>query len=140
MRQSPEAHWNAALEQIASAFGQLVYLHSLRSFDDGHYRHDGIAQLWSEDTADRVLRGSHREVFERWIRFSMEEKLADLELYFASTEKDRVETLQYWLGHRPYQTLLPDHATLAQKQHYLADMQMLVALLTRAGAGPNPAA
>ena len=55
--------WRHTISQIPSVFGRLVYLSSLRNPNNARYRHDGLALIFGDDEANRLLRGSHREPF-----------------------------------------------------------------------------
>ena len=82
--------WERTLDQISSTFGKIAYLTSLRNENSGRYQHFGLAQIYSDDGADQVLRTSHEAVFRQWLNYELEPQTRDIERYL-----DGVEDPQY---------------------------------------------
>jgi hypothetical protein len=113
--------WRKTLNQIPTFFGRLVFLASLRDPATGHYYHPALAQSIGAEDADRSLCGSHHQVFQHWLAFSLEEQRADLDEYLRSSAGPR-----YAL---PYRKLVPPTARDVERQLYLADLETLLELL-----------
>ncbi len=64
--------WQRTLSQIPTTFGKVAHLASLRNENSGQYEHFGLAQLYSDEEADRVLGLSHHQVFREWLNFPLE--------------------------------------------------------------------
>ncbi len=95
-----------AVGQLPCTMAQLVFVSGLRDLNSGMYR----APTSSEDEAteiDRVLRTMHEQVFCRWLKYRLQERKADLELYFSGLDCDAetrqflsdLELLLYFMAH-----------------------------------------
>ena len=121
--------WERTLAQISSTFGKIAYLTSLRNENSGRYQHFGLAQIYSEDEADLVLRQSHEEVFREWLNYLLEPQVRDVEKYLDSIEDERETVLETWLTLEPYRRLLPAAASEAERDLYVTDLQLVLDLL-----------
>jgi hypothetical protein len=121
--------WERTISQIPTTFGRIAYLASLRNDNSGRYQHFGLARIYSEQEADRVLRHCHREVFGDWLNFSLLQQRSDLEAYLNSMEDDRKTVLTTWLDLSPYRNLIPADATAAERRLYLSDLELILDLL-----------
>jgi len=134
--------WRNTLSQIPSVFGRLVYLASLRDDNSGRYEHHGLALVFGEEEANKVLKKSHTRVFREWLTFNLEHQKEDLERYLSGLSEDRQTVLTTWLELAPYRTLIPVTLRPLEKRLYLADLKALLVLLGNAHgvAVPDPAA
>ncbi len=121
--------WARTLSQIPTTFGKIVYLASLRNDNTGRYQHFGLAQLYTDDEADVVLRQSHEEVFGEWLNFPLEQQRRDLEQYLESVEDDKTAVLRTWLTLAPYRNLIPAQAGAAERELYISDLELILELL-----------
>lgn len=121
--------WNRTLSQVRSTFGKVAYLASLRNENTGRYEHFGLAQIYSDDDANAVLRQSHDDVFREWLGYSLEEQKRDLENYFETMGDDRGTVLNTWLTLSPYRRLLPAKASEAERELYITDLELILELL-----------
>ncbi len=132
--------WRNTLSQIPSVFGRLVYLCSLRDANSGAYQHYGLAQVFGEEEAGRVLRESHQQIFSNWLCFPLEEQKADLEVYLSGLGEHRRTILETWIQLTPYQNLVPSTAREVERQLYLTDLETILELLRGeyGAASPDP--
>jgi hypothetical protein len=121
--------WSRTLSQIPTTFGKIVYLASLRNDNSGRYQHFGLAQLYSDEEADAVLRQSHEEAFSEWLNFPLEAQRRDLEEYLESVEDDKSSVLRTWLTLAPYRNLVPAAAGPAERELYISDLELILELL-----------
>ncbi len=113
--------WQRTLSQIPTTFGKVAHLASLRNENSGQYEHFGLAQLYSDEEADRVLGLSHHQVFREWLNFPLEKQRQDLENYLESLGGKRRKVLETWLTLTPYKNLLPVGAVEAERLLYISD-------------------
>jgi hypothetical protein len=132
--------WRNTLSQIPSVFGRLVYLCSLRDPNGGLYQHYGLAQVFSDAEADRVLRQSHEQTFAQWLCFNLEQQKADLDLYLAGLTGNRRTILDAWIRLTPYRGLIPSVVREVERRLYLSDLETILELLKNeyGVASPDP--
>jgi hypothetical protein len=132
--------WRNTLSQIPSVFGRMVYLCSLRDSNTGCYEHYGLAQAFSDQEADRVLRESHEQAFAEWLCFNLEQQKADLDLYLSGLNGNRRTILDTWIRLTPYRGLIPTVAREVERRLYLTDLETILELLKNeyGVASPDP--
>ncbi|HEX8985326.1 MAG TPA: hypothetical protein VF767_07840 [Bryobacteraceae bacterium] len=132
--------WRHTLSQIPSLFGRLVYLCSLRDPNDGGYEHYGLAQVFGNAEADRVLRESHHQAFASWVCLTLEQQKTDLDLYLSGLTGDRRTILDTWIRLQPYRNLMPGTAREVERELYMADLDAILGLLKNeyGVASPDP--
>ncbi len=121
--------WTKTLSQISTTFGRLAYLAGLRDQNSGRYQHFGLAQRYTENEADRVLRTSHEEIFAEWLNYPLEQQRQDLEEHLRSIEGDRKAVLRTWLTLTPYRNLIPAESRDAERLLYITDLELLLEIL-----------
>jgi|SRR5579884_1460915 len=121
--------WRNTLATIPSVYGRLAYLSGLRNRDSGRYEHHGLALRFGVDEAHKAIRDSHAREFRQWLRFSLEEQKADVDLYFSSTGENRLEVVRAWNETAAWRTLIPAHIRGAERQQFLSGLRALMALL-----------
>lgn len=129
--------WRRTLSQVPTTFGRIAYLASLRDPNTGRYQHFGLAQIYSEENADRALRQSHMQVFAEWLNYSIEQQKSDLEEYLRSVDANRARILKTWTTLAPYRNLLPTGASEAERQLFVSDLEIILELLR---SEPSPSA
>jgi hypothetical protein len=124
--------WRHTLSQIPAVFGRLVYLSALRNPNSGRYEHHGLALVFGPDEASRALKKSHKQVFADWLRFDIEQQMADLELYLSDLPEDKKTVLRAWTKLMPYKSLVPSSARPVEKRLYLSELKAILETLRRA--------
>lgn len=122
--------WRRTLSQVASTYGRLVYLTSLRN-QSGAYEHQGFVQRYGMPAAQAAILGSHQQVFSTWLSFSLEHQKADLDLYLTTFITDREETIDTWLKLKPYLNVIPVTARESERRLFAAEFSALLELLRR---------
>jgi hypothetical protein len=119
------------LAQIPTRFGRLQFLCSLRDPVSGRYSHPLMQERIGADATDRALADQHHQVFSQWLRLNLSDQKADLD-EFLQDSGQRVADLSY-------KDLAPARAHEVEKQLYLADLEVVVQLLSfeAASAAPN---
>jgi hypothetical protein len=130
--------WRHTLSQIPTVFGRLVYLASLRNPNNGRYEHHGLALLFGQDDSNKALKKSHARVFAEWLAFSLEQQMADLELYLSDLPEGRKTVIRAWTKLEPYKSLVPAAANGVETRLYLSNLRLMIELLRRANGVDEP--
>jgi hypothetical protein len=140
-REAVDEIWQRSLVRILSAYGRLVYLSGLRHPDTGRYEYFGAGPNSSNAQASRALLRIHSIVFQEWLDMSLEQKMADIQLYIAGLEQvDRSELIDAWLRLTPYKNLVPATIQGPERQKHFSDFEVLLGLLKNVYgvASPDP--
>ena len=119
----------------ASVFGRLLYLGSLRDPNTGAYRHYGLTAAFGKEQSAQALLLSHRRTFREWLRFSLEERQADLASYLETLDDPKGKVVDYWLESKGYLAGLPDSASKADRELYESELENLLVLLSYSAGG-----
>lgn len=130
--------WRNTLSQIASVFGRLVYVSSLRNSNNGRYEHHGLALIFGEDDANRALKKSHVQIFTEWLTFNLEQQKADLDLYLSGLPDKREVVIENWIRLAPYRNLIPSSVRGVERRLYITDLKALLEVLKNEIAGGAP--
>jgi hypothetical protein len=132
--------WRHTLSQVPSLFGRLVYLCSLRDPNSGCYEHYGLAHVFGDEEANRVLSESHEQSFGSWICLTLEQQKADLDLYLSGLSGNRRTILDTWIRLQPYRSLVPSTTREVERELYMADLGAILGLLKNeyGVASPDP--
>lgn len=124
-----EEVWRRTLSHIATIYGRIAFLASLRNVNTGRYEHHGLSIMFGEAETDRTLRASHEQAFLEWLSLRIEQQKADLDLYFSSLPADRKTLAENWLRLAPYQVVPPVWTSSAQRELFESNLKLLLGLL-----------
>ena len=130
--------WARTVSQIASVYGRLVYLSSLRNANTGAYEHQGLALKFGASEADRAIRTSLEQHFADWLRSPLPEQKADVDLYLSTITENRSVVIGSWLRVAPYRALAPAAARTAERDLFATDFEHLLTALSREYAVSRP--
>ncbi len=115
-----------ALSQIPSAFGRLAYAARSR-YDNGRYRHDGLALTHGAEEIHVTLRTAHERAWLAWLNLTLEQQIADVQLYMDGLYLPRV--IPAWKQNRPWTAMAPSSAASHERQLFELDFQKVLVLL-----------
>lgn len=95
------------LASIASEYGKLIYLASLRDLASGTYRHEGLEALYSAGSVQEALSQAHREVCSRIMEMPLALQEMDLASCWRGFEADAEGLIGNWKESEAYRTLMP---------------------------------
>jgi hypothetical protein len=133
--------WQRSLVRILSSYGRLVYISGLRDPDTGRYEYFGAEADSSNTNASRTLMRLHEGIFQDWVDMSLEQKMADIQLYISSLEQvDRAELIDAWQRLTPYKNLVPASIVGPERRRHFSDIEALLGLLKNVYgvASPDP--
>jgi hypothetical protein len=120
-----------SLSRISGDLARLIYLASTRDYNTGKYHHDGLAAQFQTEVACQALELAHRQIFYRIAARSLEELVAEVELYINSSRQSREEVLQVWQKLEPYRVALPVDVNVAVAQLFVSNVRLALAILRR---------
>jgi hypothetical protein len=120
-----------SLSKISGDLARLIYLASTRDYNTGTYHHDGLAAQFQTDIACQALELAHRQIFYRIAARSLQELVAEVELYITSSRQSRDEVLQVWQKLEPYRVALPVDVNAAVAQLFVSNVRLALAILRR---------
>ncbi len=121
--------WARTLEQLPTTAGKLFYVSCLKQ-ESGQYHHQGLARIYSNAQADRVLRASHESVFAEWLTFSLEQQYNDLRVHLLASQPEPDE-LKALLEPKTYERFIPTSAHDPERTLYRSDLETVLELLRR---------
>jgi hypothetical protein len=120
-----------SLSRISGDLARLIYLASTRDYNTGKYHHDGLAAQFQTDIACQALELAHREIFHRIAARSLEELVAEVEVYINASRQSREEVLEVWQKLEPYRVALPVNVNAAVAQLFVSNVRLALAILRR---------
>jgi hypothetical protein len=114
------------LSRIPTLYGQLSYLASLRDRNSGAYRHHGLSEQFGREEAVQALKQAHSAIFLEWLNLSIADKYEDLGKYVAGLDVTVKEAAEHWRQTGTPQTLIPQGASEAAREHFLSDLRVLL--------------
>ena len=99
--------WRRTLSKIPGDLNRLVYLASMRDYNSGRYHHAGLEGAFGFVAVRQALEAAHREIFCRLSQASLEQLVAELELYVRCSGESCENLLATWRALQPYRVALP---------------------------------
>jgi hypothetical protein len=128
-REVLQATWARELTEIESAYGQLVYLASLRNCDSGRYEHYAT-ECSSRKSAHQDILRLHEAIFREWVNFTLERKKAEIESYIHGLDSiNPAELVDAWLRLTPYKNLVPAAIRGPEREKHISDFEAILGLL-----------
>lgn len=140
-REAVEEIWQRSLGRILTSYGRLVYLSGLRDPDTGRYEYFGAEADSSNTNSSRTLMRLHEHIFQEWVDMSLEQKMADIQLYISGLDLvDRSELIDAWQRLTAYKNLVPASIVGPERGRHFSDIEVLLGLLKNVYgvASPNP--
>src|SRR6266853_1716385 len=114
------------LAVIPSDFGRLYYVSSLKNAATGRYRHDGLVQVYSENSVQEALEQCHEELFSRILETPLPEQERDLRKCF-DMNSDRLSSfVDGWLKDKSFQVMCPEGLPTYLKDLFCSNLAALL--------------
>lgn len=117
------------LSRIATLFGRLYYLASLRDAHSGIYRHHGFSSRFGREESRQAFVYHHEAVFQEWLRLSLDEKREDLSQFLSGLEDPQPAVLEHWAKVPSYKAYIPASARESERELFFAEFEVLVEVL-----------
>ena len=126
------------LAAIPSDFGRLYYVSSLKDSLTGRYQHDGLMDMYSENSVQEALGQCHEELFSRILETPLSEQERDLRKCLDATG-DRFWTfVESWQNDKSFQAMCPEGLPSYLNDLFCSNVAALLAIFSsrRVTAGP----
>ncbi len=118
-----------SLSRIPCELGRLIYLASTREYNTGHYYHEGLADRFGPEAAQKALEIAHRQSFYKVSAYSLEDLVEELERYLKSTKEEPQECLRAWRKLEPYRVAVPADVNGTVARLFTSNLRLALAVL-----------
>jgi hypothetical protein len=117
-----------SLSKISCDLARLFYLASTRDYNSGTYHHDGLAMRFSPEAAAHALELAHRQIFLQLASSSLEELVAQLQMYLDCSPENPGEVLRTWQKLEPYRVAIPLEVNPAVARLFVSNVRLALAI------------
>ena len=128
------------LASIARPLDRLIYLASTRDYNTGFYYHDGLASRFAQEVVCEALADCHREAFQELVGASLENLVAQMEAYIASTQTSPHDFVVAWKKLEPYRVAVPVDSDTLTSDFLFSNFRIALAILQARLNTPRTAA
>lgn len=117
------------LSGIRCDLARLIYLASTRDYNSGAYHHEGLAARFGAEPTREALQSSHRSIFQRLVGLSLEELVAELEMYVNISHETPQGLIHAWQELEPYRVAIPMQMDSTMVQLFLSNIKLALEVL-----------
>ncbi len=119
------------LAKLSCGLARLIYLASMRDYNTGKYRHDGLAARFSAETAGEALKLAHQDVFRAVAALPLDELVSQMQIYFESSHEAQADLLRAWRRLEPYRIAIPLGVNATAAALFISNVKLALAILPR---------
>jgi hypothetical protein len=119
------------LAKVPCGLARLIYLASMRDYNTGKYRHDGLAARFSAAAAGEALALAHREVFYAVAALPLDELVRQMQIYFESSHEAQADLLRAWRRLEPFRIAIPLGVNATAAALLISNVKLALAVLPR---------
>jgi hypothetical protein len=118
------------LAAIASDFGRLHYVSSLKDSDSGRYEHEGLMSLYPESAVQVALSHCHEELFSRILETPLQKQEGDLRACLGTAGDQFWEVVENWRENQSFGELCPEGMPNYLRDLFCSNMTALLAIIS----------
>jgi hypothetical protein len=118
------------LGAIASDFGRLYYVSSLKDSSSGRYEHDGLTSLYPANSVQAALAQCHEELFSRILETPLREQERDLRACLAAAGDQFWDVVKSWRENRYFQEMCPEGLPNYLHELFCSNIAALLAIFS----------
>jgi hypothetical protein len=118
------------LAAIPSDFGRLCYVNSLKDPDSGQYKHDGLADLYSESSVQAALEQCHGELLSRILETPLQDQERDLRKCLGTAGDGFWNIVESWRETGNYRTMCPQGLPVYLNELFCSNMGALLEIFS----------
>jgi hypothetical protein len=128
------------LAVIPTEMGRLLHVAMLRDLATGHYRHDGLAEIYSQAAVHEAIAYCHEELLERTLEMPIERQEWDLKMCLSGLGASASEIAARWSEGEFYRLLIPLGAEPYLRDLFCSNVRILLRLIAAESANLPTAA
>jgi hypothetical protein len=117
------------LAVIPSYFGRLYYLCSLKDPATGRYEHDGLKEIYPENSVQAALAHCHAELFSRILETPLSDQEGDVRKCLDSAGDELWNIVEAWRASRPFCSMCPEGFPAYLNDLFSSNMDALLAII-----------
>ena len=117
------------LSVIPSDFGRLYYVCSLMDPATGRYAHEGLAEIYPENSVQAALAHCHRELFSRILETPLRDQERDVRRSLDNAGDELWNIIEAWRASRPFCTMCPEGLPSYLNDLFSSNMDTLLAII-----------
>ncbi|MBZ5661830.1 MAG: hypothetical protein LAO08_15615 [Acidobacteriia bacterium] len=118
------------LAVIPSVFGRLYYVCTLKNPVTGKYEHDGLKEIYPENSVQEALAHCHAELFSRILETPLREQERDVRNSLETAGDELWSIVEAWRASRPYCAMCPEGMPTYLSELFSSNMDALLAIIT----------
>jgi hypothetical protein len=118
-----------SLASFETKLASLVYVASLRDYNTGLYRHDGLIALYGALPARAALESCHRQLFQQVAAMPASELLSEFSEFIKTADAGYEQVLESWQTLKAYQTLIPIDSDQVSAELFISKMNITLVIL-----------
>jgi len=138
-RRVVEDFTSRTLAVIPSVFGRLYYVSSLKDTATGRYQHDGLVEVYSENSVQEALESCHEELFSRILETPLHDQERDLRKCLDSAGDRFWTVVETWREDRSFRTMCPEGLPDYLKELFCSNLGALLAIFSAERVTAAPA-
>jgi hypothetical protein len=117
------------LASIDRPLDRLIYLASTRDYNTGFYYHEGLTSRFPQEVVCEALADCHREAFQSLVGASLQDLVAQMEAYTASTQTNLNDFVMAWRKLEPYRVAVPVDSDPLTSDFLFSNFRIALAIL-----------
>jgi hypothetical protein len=118
------------LAVIPSDFARLYYVYKLKNPATGRYEHDGLREIYSENSVQAALAHCHAELFSRILETPLREQESDVRKSLETAGPELWNIVEGWRTSRPFCEMCPEGMPAYLSDLFNSNMDALLAIIS----------
>lgn len=117
------------LAVIPSEFARLYYVCSLKNPATGRYEHDGLREIYPENSVQAALAHCHMELFSKILETPLRDQERDVRKSLDTAGDELWSIVEAWRASRPFCAMCPEGLPAYLSDLFNSNMDALLAII-----------